>query len=315
MMQRCSRGTRRCARLLTSLRARHGPVPTQDCYHPRVFFCSSGPVRLGITHDVARALASTRVAGFSVIHPTTMHHSPAPHALRNRQWLLRFAHFCAALAVLVHFSAGVDAQEIAGSIDTAFNPQIPGAVNCVAVQLDGKILVAGNFNTISGQPRSSIARLLPDGSVEPEGTFLAGTGPNGSINCMAVQRDGKIVVGGDFTMFSGQLRNRIARLLPNGGLDDTSPFLIGANGPVHSIAVQEDQRIVIGGEFTTFNNQNVNRIARLNEYGFPEGISSFNPGMAVTNGGVFSISWCCSRSAPNWSRRPTANCTSRSRAP
>jgi len=107
---------------------------------------------------------------------------------------------------------------------------------------------------------------------------------------MAVQRDGKIVVGGDFTMFSGQLRNRIARLLPNGGLDDTSPFLIGANGPVHSIAVQEDQRIVIGGEFTTFNNQNVNRIARLNEYGFPEGISSFNPGMAVTNGAVFSIS-------------------------
>ncbi len=65
---------------------------------------------------------------------------------------------------------------------------------------------------------------------------------------IAVQADGKILVGGDFTSIGGQTRNRIARLDATTGLADS--FDPNANSRVHSIAVQADGKILAGGDFT-----------------------------------------------------------------
>src|SRR5204862_4649647 len=75
------------------------------------------------------------------------------------------------------------------------------------------------------------------------------------VNSIAVQADGKVVVGGFFlfngnTSIGGQPRNFIARLDPATGLADS--FDPKANGPVYSIAVQADGKILAGGEFATF---------------------------------------------------------------
>ena len=117
-----------------------------------------------------------------------------------------------------------------------FNPGANNSVHALAVQPDGKIVVGGDFTTLGGggtgtTARNRIARLNPDGSLDP----AFNPGANDSVLALAVQPDGKILVGGAFTMLGGggtgtSARSSLARLLPDGTLDAT--FNPGANDDV-----------------------------------------------------------------------------------
>ncbi len=146
-----------------------------------------------------------------------------------------------------------------GTLDTAFNPNANGLVLAIALQADGKILVGGAFTNIGGQPRNRMARLDASGSAD---SF--DPSPNDFVFAIALQADGKILVGGDFrgaNSIGGQMRNRMARLDPATGLAD--PFDPSASATVHSIVVQADGKILVGGEFTGIGGQPRNRMARL----------------------------------------------------
>ena len=107
-----------------------------------------------------------------------------------------------------------------GSLDTGFNPNADSYVNGLAVQADGKILLVGDFTTVSGTTRNRIARINANGSLDTGFNPNANGGiNNGGINCVTVQADGKILVGGGFTAIGGIGRNLIARLNANGSLD------------------------------------------------------------------------------------------------
>jgi len=152
-----------------------------------------------------------------------------------------------------------------------FNPISDNPVYTMAIQPDGKILVGGGFTTISGQPRDSIARLNPDGSLDT--SFDPGT--NGLVLALALQPDGKILVGGLFTMLSGVSVNCIGRLNQNGSIDTTFN-LAGTNGMVYAMTIQPDRKILVGGDFTTLMGQPRENIGRLNQDGSLD--TSFNPG-------------------------------------
>src|SRR5205085_1325382 len=115
---------------------------------------------------------------------------------------------------------------------------------------------------------------------------------NGSVNGLvypiAVQPDGKILVGGTFTSVLSVARNRVARLNPDGTLDTS--FDPNADGAVLSIAVQADGKILLGGGFTSLSPNGGgavtrNRIARLNADGTLDAL--FDPN--ADNGSVESI--------------------------
>jgi hypothetical protein len=82
----------------------------------------------------------------------------------------------------------------------------------MAVQTDGKILLGGSFDVLGGYPRARIARLNTDGTLDL--TFNPGTGGNieSSVQCLAVQPDGRVLVGGWFTALAGQSRRCLGRL-------------------------------------------------------------------------------------------------------
>ena len=91
-----------------------------------------------------------------------------------------------------------------GSLDTSFNPGTNGDVYVVKLQADGKILVAGSFTTLGGggtgtTSRNSLGRLNSDGSLDTG----FNPGANERIQTVALQSDGKILVGGDFTTLGG----------------------------------------------------------------------------------------------------------------
>src|SRR5690606_1484583 len=85
-------------------------------------------------------------------------------------------------------------------------------------------------------------------------------GANGPIDTVALQPDGKVLVGGRFTQLGGQPRNRLARLNPDGSLDAT--FDPGANSFVYSVALQPHGKVLVGGYFTQLGGQPHNRPAR-----------------------------------------------------
>src|SRR6266403_557477 len=151
------------------------------------------------------------------------------------------------VTLLVPMAAGVRGQS---ALD-GFDPNANGAVRVVVVQPDGKILLGGDFTTLSPNggvavTRNRIARLNPDGTLDTAFNPNA-SGTNCTIHAIGVQADGKVVVGGNFTSIGGQMRNNIARLDATTGLADS--FNPNANSTVDSIAVQADGKILAGGFF------------------------------------------------------------------
>jgi len=127
------------------------------------------------------------------------------------------------------------------------------------------VLLGGNFTTIAGVSRNRIARLNSDGSLDTG--FNPGTGANNNVWALAVQFDGKVLVGGEFTTMDGVSRNRIVRLNSDGSLDTGFNPGTGANGIVLALAQQPNGKVLIGGAFTTIAGVSRNYIARLNADG------------------------------------------------
>lgn len=174
-----------------------------------------------------------------------------------------------------------------GSLDISFNPGLgtTNAVWAVAVQPDGRIIVAGEFVTFNNEPRLRVARLNADGSVDP--TFDTRTnGPNGTVYSMALSPTGEIYIGGSFTTVSGQARRGVARLTATGVLDPSFDPGAGFNDTVYAMALQSDGRLLVGGAFTVVDTFVLSRLARLLGNGDVD--QSFEIGIGA-NATVFSI--------------------------
>jgi len=147
-----------------------------------------------------------------------------------------------------------------GSLDTAFNPNSNGDVHSLAIQADGKIVVGGDFTAIGGSVRTNMARLNLDGTLDTD--FLSTAAANARVRVLAIQSDGKVLAGGDFTTLGGNNRNRIGRFYPDGITDQD--FHGYAGDRVYSMVPQADYHVVIGGNFVKLWDYDYYRISKLN---------------------------------------------------
>lgn len=186
-----------------------------------------------------------------------------------------------------------------GSIDNAFNigtgfhPVFIGSnyydafVNAITVQDDDKILVGGYFNMYNDSVRSfSLARLLPNGFYDNE--FNPSTGSNSTVFASAIQNDKKIIVGGEFTIMNESLTNRIARLNINGEVDSSFNTGLGFNDKVNSVAIQDDGKVVVVGNFTEYDSVTLNNIARLSTNGSHDQNFDVGTGIDISNSNLVS---------------------------
>src|SRR5947207_4535981 len=170
-----------------------------------------------------------------------------------------------------------------GSVDLTFNPGNGplGNVNAIVIQPNGAIIIGGEFTSYDGFNRGGIARVLANGTLDF--SFDSGAGTGGNVFALALQHNGRIVLGGSFIQYAGINRTSIARVLSNGALDlEFNPVPIGV---VQSLAIEPDDRILVGGSFTFIDVFGRNRIARLNTNGSVD--LTFDPGAgcvgALTN--------------------------------
>lgn len=168
-----------------------------------------------------------------------------------------------------------------GSLDTSFNFDAVAHglnhVNAIALQPDGKVLIAGSFTaTVGSEQRQHMARLNADGSVD-----LSFDPPslNGQVLDMAVQPDGRIVISGPFTGLG--LNNDIVRLHANGAVDTSFSVLLDPDNLVRAVAVQGDGGLLFAGDFTAITGVPSLRVARTPKTGFVD--RSFDPGGTVNN--------------------------------
>jgi uncharacterized delta-60 repeat protein len=181
--------------------------------------------------------------------------------------------------VLTHTAEGLARLNPDGSLDATFNsfggltlaadftdgPRVRAA----AVQPDGRIVITGDFAAVGGVPRARVARLNSDGSRDP--SFDPRGGPNRSVAAVAIQADGKLIIGGTFGVVDGVARNRLARLNTDGSLD--LAFIPGVpiasgNSEISIIAIQADGKIVVAG-FTVQlqGGERLSHVVRLNPDG------------------------------------------------
>lgn len=202
---------------------------------------------------------------------------------------LHFHRLLLAVITLPALSSGVVAPTT-GTLDPGFSPVVNGQVHAIATQADGKILIAGRFSSVNGQPRSNIVRLSPDGTIDSSDSFNTTAAINGRVNCVLVQKDGRIIIGGQFSSVNGVSRGGIARLNANGTLDSfaLNSSGCGSSSYVSCMAIQADGKILIGGNFSQVHGQPRARFARLNSDGTLESTQTFDPDIG-TNGQVRCI--------------------------
>jgi uncharacterized delta-60 repeat protein len=165
-----------------------------------------------------------------------------------------------------------------GSVDESFNigSGPSGIVNQIKVLEDGKILIAGAFSAYNGVPRKFMAKLNPNGSIDNSFNTLDNTNISSTVEDFLVLPDGKILMAGNITNFNDTGINYLVKLNPNGSLDTSFQQGTGFNYPVQTVDIQSGGKIIVGGNFTTYDNQEVRYITRL----LPDGSldATFNPG-------------------------------------
>ena len=178
-----------------------------------------------------------------------------------------------------------------GTLDSSFDvgSGADDTVEAVLVQPDGKILIGGYFTTYNGTARRLLARLNADGThdaafVPP--TF--GGGASWRVESLALQPDGKALIGGSFYFSGSPFKAALCRVTTLGALDSSfngvtdGAHVDGSTGTIRSvldIKVEMSGSILIAGNFTAFNNTTRGGFARLTSTG------ALDAGIAPTTNG------------------------------
>ncbi len=136
-----------------------------------------------------------------------------------------------------------------GSLDTTFNPGANGIVRSIAATVNGQTLVAGEFTSIAGTSRHYVARLNADGTLDTS----FDPNPSAAVDHVLVDSSERILLAGSFLSLQPNsagapiARPYLARVQTSGAVD--TAFHPGPDGRVRALALHDDGRIVLGGDF------------------------------------------------------------------
>ncbi len=165
-------------------------------------------------------------------------------------------------------SGGIALLQPNGLLDTSMNndPGLhgdPTAVRNLVALPDGRVLASGSFSHHNNVPHPGVVRLDLSGAHDP--SFNSPFYPYARVDAVAVQADGHIIAGGEFTdgMYDPNVPgpSRLVRLNADGSRDNTYDLGAGlGNDPgdtyyVRSLAVQPDDKILVGGRFGTISTE------------------------------------------------------------
>lgn len=148
-----------------------------------------------------------------------------------------------------------------GQLERTLNPGANPEATVLAVveQLDGGLLLGGDFDTVAGQARENLARLAANGSLDPA---FAPTVGNGSVRALAALPDDSVLLAGSFTAVNGNPRNGLAKLRANGSLDNSfrAPDF---SGQLSGMKLAQNDQLYVAGSFARMGQHSSAGVARL----------------------------------------------------
>ncbi|ANB19261.1 delta-60 repeat domain-containing protein [Dokdonella koreensis] len=152
---------------------------------------------------------------------------------------------------------------------------ISGVLRAVVALPDGSFVFGGAFTSVGGTPRNYLAKLRPNGTLDPDWNPNAA---GGGVYALATDGAGNVYAGGRFTSVGGQPRNRLAKIAGSGTGAVDPAWNPGADEEVSALAVDAAGRVYAGGSFTHAGGQARARLARLAGTGAGAADPSWNPG-------------------------------------
>jgi hypothetical protein len=142
-------------------------------------------------------------------------------------------------------------------------------VSAIAFSGNGNIAFGGFFSLVSGQPRHSVAVVTT--SAGAVGAAVDAIYQGGTVNAMAAQSDGGLIVGGYFSGAGNLIRSNLLRLRPDGTVDpEWSADTDAPNSLGVETVIANNDAIYIGGEFTKVGGRPKVGIAKLSTTGTPD---------------------------------------------
>jgi hypothetical protein len=175
-------------------------------------------------------------------------------------------------AALMWVGPSASASPSATTVSTAkvdcvtFDPstgscQVPGVVYAIT-QVGDRTYIGGSFNSVSGVPRQNVAAISADGTVDPSWN----PSTDGVVYALAASADGsKVFLGGGFTTVGGQSRSRLAAVSPDTGELLSDWAATAKNNLVRALVADSDDRLYVGGSFTSFSDRSIARLAAVDQ--------------------------------------------------
>jgi uncharacterized delta-60 repeat protein len=228
----------------------------------------------GTSRSISSVQVSTTTVRLSISTPilpndiTTLTYTPGINPLEGSSSTLNvfpLSSFVNTVPISRTHASGTEDNLFYTGLGTAFSD----TVQAVSLQSDNKTLVGGSFTTFNSNTRNRLVRLNADGTEDTTFATNIGTGFADTVNSISLQSDGDMLVGGVFTTFNSNTRNRLVRLNQDGTEDTTFATNIGTGfaDTVNTVSLQSDGDILVGGMFTTFNGNTRNYLVRLNSDG------------------------------------------------
>ncbi|MBL9186380.1 MAG: hypothetical protein JNK23_02770 [Opitutaceae bacterium] len=159
-----------------------------------------------------------------------------------------------------------------------FNSEVTANSAKLAVLPNGAVVVGGTFTAVGTSPRPGIARFSANGALDA--SFNPTLSAGATIDALLALPDGRVVIGGNFSLVNGVSRGNLAALRADGSLDPAFGAN-GTNGPVRAFALRADGGVFVAGEFTTMAGQRRNNLAALAADGAFD--PAFLPAQLATN--------------------------------
>lgn len=215
---------------------------------------------------------------------------------KNFSSLIRAISLAALIAVLTLMGLGAPAAaaQTDGTVDrdfaTAIGSGFNGWVTAIGETPEGKLLVGGDFTSFNGVTTGHLVRLNSDGSLDTAFQSSLGSGVNGGVKSLVIQPDGAVVIGGTFTAVGSVPAPTLARLNADGSLDSGFQAHMGTgltSSQSLTLSLQSDGKILLGGNFTSFNGVATGTLVRF----MPDGAvdTEFQATLGALGGTVYSI--------------------------
>lgn len=138
-----------------------------------------------------------------------------------------------------------------GSLDMTFVSDIENAVEgtvyALAIDPSGDVLVGGYFSQPKNSELKNFIRYTTEGAIDPK--FSPNDCPNGAVYAIAVDSDGSVVIGGEFSEVGASPRRNLAKFKPDGSLAGPMNVPQGVSGTIRALVSHPTGSTFAGGEF------------------------------------------------------------------